>query len=352
MSKKALELGSRTIYLRKPITNVDYRTKTVLTNSAWEYVELWLMRYRKDAKRKERALFYWRQARNFYIASEKLSLESKPLTAYYCCLNASKALLAIRGDQGIDFQNILHGVGCKAQGAGANLKETILKFGKKGVYLELMKYFGISNTNNEYNVYELLYNIPIIHRTFSITYNKPELFIPVKNIEFVVDQKIKKGWLEFEVDRHYANGKSLKNISNHFERIPSQDSRYLMRCKRRFAWDIHINQDARIEELSRYHSIVRKDFYYIYGDTRLWYIKKDIPSNNVNLNRNSVLLMYPIMHWLSELTRYNPEKFSILMQTKCNWLIHEFIENALVHFIDEISCEMTSSEIMVPGYKR
>ena len=41
----------------------------------------------------ERALFYWKQAYNFYNASECLSMESRPVTAYYCCLNAIKALL-------------------------------------------------------------------------------------------------------------------------------------------------------------------------------------------------------------------------------------------------------------------
>ena len=55
------------------------------------------------------------------------------------------------------------------------------------------------------------------------------------------------------------------------------------------------------------------------------------------------------MHWLSELVRYNPEKFEKLMGTKQNWVIHEFIEIALDHFLNEISCEITGMDIMSPA---
>lgn len=74
--------------------------------------------------------------------------------------------------------------------------------------------------------------------------------------------------------------------------------------------------------------------------------KKDNQSNPRILKRNSLTLIFAIMHWLSELTRYNPEKFEKIMRTKQNWLICEFLNNALYQFIDEISCEITSVDIM------
>lgn len=92
----------------KSITSADYEAKTVLTNSAWEYVELWLRR--QNTNRSRKALFYWKQAKSFFDASENLPIESKPLTSYYCCMNAAKALLAIRGDVAINFDNLSHGI--------------------------------------------------------------------------------------------------------------------------------------------------------------------------------------------------------------------------------------------------
>ena len=58
------------------------------------------------------------------------------------------------------------------------------------------------------------------------------------------------------------------------------------------------------------------------------------------------------MHWLSELVRYTPGKFGLLMETKQNWLIHEFVDNALYHYINEIPCEITKADIMTNGYRK
>lgn len=88
MAIKSLEINSKEIHLMKSVTSADYSGKTVLTNSSWEYVELWLKR--QSSEKSRRALFYWSQAKNFYIASENLPIESRPLTSYYCCMNAAK----------------------------------------------------------------------------------------------------------------------------------------------------------------------------------------------------------------------------------------------------------------------
>ena len=77
--QKAITINSKEISLLKPITSADYKSKTILTDSAWEYVELWFKR-QKDEKSKN-ALFYWQQAKHFFLASEKLPQNSKPLTS-------------------------------------------------------------------------------------------------------------------------------------------------------------------------------------------------------------------------------------------------------------------------------
>ena len=94
MASMGLRINSKEIHLMKPITGAEYDEKTVLTNSSWEFVDLWLRRQPKI--RANRALFYWEQAKSFYEASELLPIESKPLTAYYCCMNAAKTLLQLK----------------------------------------------------------------------------------------------------------------------------------------------------------------------------------------------------------------------------------------------------------------
>lgn len=63
--QKSIIINSKEISLLKPITYADYESKTILTDSAWEYVELWLKR-QKDVKSQE-ALFFWQQAKHFFM---------------------------------------------------------------------------------------------------------------------------------------------------------------------------------------------------------------------------------------------------------------------------------------------
>ena len=223
MAIKPLEINSKIIQIMKPVTSADYTAKTILTNSAWEYVELILKR--KKSKKAKRALFYWRQSWNFFKASECLPVEFGPLTSYYCCLNATKALLAIKGSDSIDFDKLSHGISSdKTQWKNTNLKDAQVVFSGSGVLLELSKYLSEVAIKETYTIYNLLYNIPCIHRTFSITYQCPELFIPVRDVKFIIDTELKKGWMQFNVDERYANGNSLKYVPKHFEKVNYQRS--------------------------------------------------------------------------------------------------------------------------------
>ena len=349
---KQLIIKSKPISLKKPLKSADYQSRTVLTNSVWEYVELWLRR--ECSKNADNALFYWEQAKCFYNASECLPIESKPLTAYYCCLNATKALLSIKGPNTINFDNLSHGISSdRAQWKNNNIKNAETVFQGQGTLFELSKYLGEDANKKTYNIYDLLYNIPCIHRAFSITYSCTELFIPVKNVMFIIDTKDKNGWVQFQVDEKYANQKSLKSISNSFEKVKyNDDGRYLLRSKHRFDWDMHGSKKQRLENLSSYQMVIRKKIHYILGDETLWYIKKEISSNKHIIDRGSLTLIFAVMHWMSELVRYNPKKFSAIMKTKQNWLVREFVENALYQFIDEISCEMTNVDIMSIGHRK
>lgn len=50
--QKAITINSKEISLLKPITAADYKSKTILTDSAWEYVELWFKRQKGEKSKK------------------------------------------------------------------------------------------------------------------------------------------------------------------------------------------------------------------------------------------------------------------------------------------------------------
>ena len=92
--------------LMKPTRAPKYGNKTILTNSSWEYVALFLQR--QSTPGASDALFYWNQAHSFYLASLALPDDARPLTSYYCILNAAKALLRFNGIENTKLNR--HGV--------------------------------------------------------------------------------------------------------------------------------------------------------------------------------------------------------------------------------------------------
>lgn len=156
--QKRIIVNSKEISLLKPLTFADYESKTILTDSAWEYVELWLKR-QKDIKSQE-ALFFWQQAKHFYHASECLPQNSKPLTSYYCCLNATKALLCING---VNVTNISHGITQNRYGQSTSnsLDKAEVIFLGSGVLNELSRYLG-EDANKKHIISRICYIISLV----------------------------------------------------------------------------------------------------------------------------------------------------------------------------------------------
>ena len=207
----SIEINNKELRLMKAHLSPNYKSKTVLSNSAFEYVDLWL-RSQPGTKYQE-ASFYWKQAHNFYDASFVLPIEAKPLTSYYSCMNAAKALLVIRG---INVDSISHGVASARLSTSGNISNDYIIYKGAGVLNELSRFYGEDVNKVDYCVKDLLYNIACVHRTFTIT-NKPfpELFIPVSHIVFdVTNDGHHKSYARFMIDPAYANGHVFRLTCN------------------------------------------------------------------------------------------------------------------------------------------
>ena len=104
MTVEAIRFQGRALKPHKAIKSARFNVRTVLTQSPWEFVSLWLKRQEQDD-----ALVLWNQAREFHQVALGLSLQSAPLAIYYSCMNATKALLTAKG---VTF-NPHHGVAAK-----------------------------------------------------------------------------------------------------------------------------------------------------------------------------------------------------------------------------------------------
>ncbi len=83
----------------------------------------------------------------------------------------------------------------------------------------------------------------------------------------------------------------------------------------------------------------------------MWYLKRVKLADSKVINLCDMTLIMVAMHRISEIARYKPEQLSRLMKSKENWLLHEFMSQALDQFIDELAAEITKQDIMCVGNK-
>jgi hypothetical protein len=346
-SREAVRIKGRDIVLRKPKIVADLPSKTVLTDSTWQYVEIFL-----KSENQTDALFYWQQAHNFYESTKTLTLVSKPLTAYYCFLNATKALLESKSI-GYDLS---HGVTGKREDGRINIANEVVKFQPAGVLAALGVYLGENVTagGEEYRLKDIFYNIPYIHRSFTITYgNSSELFVPVIEPRFVCDKHQKKGWFEVQLENEHSNTRTLSRLTGYgLDPIYDNSRCYTLRRNKKFDWEAPrgVPTDKSLESLQKHHTKIRKELRYIYSPNSLWYIKrKDL--QNYLIDKSTLTLTMAAMHRLSELSRYNPQTLNKHLEKDASWLLTEFINKSIYQFIDHISSEITGHDFRVTGFR-
>ncbi|ATL40557.1 hypothetical protein CQJ38_13895 [Bacillus velezensis] len=343
------------ISLRKAQINPNFDSRTVLTDSTWHYVELILKR-NKDKK----ALNYWHQAQNFFKATETLDLLSKPLTTYYCFLNATKALLTVKK---IRFDT-KHGVSGKSTSGSINLNNEMVYLHPRGVLSGLCNYLEepvvttlVPSTNKRlpesYNLKDILYNLEYIHRAYNLTYtNQTELFIPIEEPRFVHDKSQKKGWIELRLEPEYSSENEFSKITGFGKDIYyDQVDYYTIRLNKKFKWDAPRNNPTTesLQELSKYYKNHRKRFRYIYSANKLWYIKRKNLAKVIN--RGTLPLTFGAMHRLSEMSRYDPNTLEKHLEKSYGWLLSEFITKSIHQFVDMVSSEITGDDFRVTGFR-
>ena len=339
MGFREIEFKGRLLTIHKASLGPDFASKTVLVTDTWDYIDLWLKR-----RKYSRARFFWDQARHFYSATKLLPNEAAPLTAYYCMLNATKALLLVRQKAFMES----HGVSGETKGKRASISNEIVTFEKSGVLPSLCHLLGESANGESYSLGNLLYNLVYIHRAYKLSLpTSPELFMPIRNPQIVRSMTTNKSWFCATLEGAYATQHSINKLGNRFEQDTSITEKFVVRRKKRFDWE-PLKRKQSIKDYEIYHRGLRDDLAYIYSSERLWYLKRTgkIPGL---INRSSLTIAFAAMHRLSELSRYSPDRLSKHFHNRYNWLLSEFIAVAPLQFLDSISSEMTGHEFMPPG---
>lgn len=341
-----LRLNGRPVQPHKCVVSPLLGTRTVLTNSPWGFVALWLKRERKDD-----ALFFWNQAQEFHKASEGMSLESAPLLHYYCFMNATKALLVAKGlpfdpHHGVKANNL------RTPGAKKSLSNEGIRIGSRGILPALSSYMGELELDKTHTMQEVLFNLPYVHRTYCLTYkNQQDLFIPLLNAEFVLDQATMQAYFRAELSADFAHARYIKRLPGNLIRDPQGSHSRVIRSLAFITLGSKtlrtVEDRDKLVALSR---TLRADVQYINGAQTLWYAKSKVTGPK-RLERFPLTLTLAAMHRLSEICRYKPMELTSFLDGQKNWLLSEFIQLAPGQFIDELAAEITGHQFLVPNVR-
>lgn len=338
-----LLLNSREMSLRKAIVSPDFGAKTVLTNEPWNYVDLALIREKKEAAR-----FYWQQAKEFYTAAQGVSLQSAPLLLYYAYMNATKALLAAKGL--LPTGAVYHGVKRWSPAPNSRGLSIGVEFQSSGVVPLLSSYYGESEASTQHSLKDMFFNMPFIHRTYCLTFtSQSELFVPLCNPRFVVEDGSTNVFFTAELSAHYPLTKYLRRLpaclahnSPSTRGVISTSSVAISSATNPTATDLG--------SISAFARTLREDIYYINGTEALWYVKATT-GGNARLQRQTTTLTLAAMHRLSDICRYAPMQMVKLLEGQDNWLLSEFIKMSGNQFIDEIASEITGMQFLIPNVR-
>ena len=221
-----VRLNGRELKPHKATVSPLLDARTVLTNSPWEFVSLWLTRQKKT-----NAHFYWKQAQEFARASVGISIQSAPLLHYYSFMNATKALLAAKS---VAFTEN-HGVGADrvpSTSKRLDLANEGVKVKNSGVLPSLATYLGDTETKTTHTLQDLLFNLPFVHRTYCLTYrNQAELFFTLSDCVYVFNTATKETYLRAKLSQQFSNGRYLKKLPPAFIRDADADSILVIRSK-------------------------------------------------------------------------------------------------------------------------
>lgn len=377
-SNMPYQYKGKDLRMAKSYTSTDFKSRTILTDDVFTYIEFYYSSHKKAMKYKTSSskakygnenkyhyLFYWKQAMTFYHAAKTLPIDSVPLLAYYSMLNAAKSFLSFRCAYIEDFVENFgsHGLCEDKNTSGLDLSTIAVYRQGKGVFHLFGKTLESSfdsiwpnGKNNPITLKKLFYNLAYIHRAYITTYSSPrtanvqELFLPLVAGKSPSYYKANDGnlYLLAELDKHFFPA-TAQSIPSAYSTTISPDLRISEKSNfilRSVAGAKRNTTDSLSAEFKDLNHQLRRHFQYIYSSKRLWYIKRSGLSDNNVLNLNSMLISMAAMHRLSEIVRYKPEQLEHLMNSKENWLIHEFVSLSLNQFIDEIAAEITGNDIM------
>lgn len=311
---------------------------------------------------KKQAAAFLEQAQNFYqIASSSHLSPTKPLLFYYSFLNLTKALALVRGIH-TSYGRAVHGLAENTPAGGKEFHDSEVTITWKGSSPRLfndLKASTTGKTDPKGRVYTLKNVMPQLvpgHRVWCAATGEQERFVEIQRIEFRFNETAKEVWLVLNVfsgdlTRFGITRKRLLKESGldklFRETSPNEvvGDRTLVKFEQIKAVKYTGRPSDKVADLVKilkpylWFSVTtvspfRKSYLYLCPATE----KKDMLSQ--------VMSIYLVFFYLGSVTRYRPNLFQEIFESKHGSHLEEVILNLPQQFLYLIASEFAQREVV------
>jgi hypothetical protein len=169
-----------------------------------------------------------------------------------------------------------------------------IRIGNRGILPALSSYLGELEPDRTHTMQEVLFNLPYVHRTYCLTYtNQQDLFIPLLNGEFVLDQATMQAYFRAELSVDFAHARYIKRLPASLIRDPRGGHSRVIRSLASIT--LGSKSLRAVADRDKLIGLSRADIQYINGSQTLWYAKSKVKGPK-RLERYPLTLTLAAMH--------------------------------------------------------
>ncbi len=327
------------------------RRPRVVTADVWEFLRH-LCIQKLDSRKKKIALAYIDQALEFFDAASNPKLGSKPLLYYYSFLNLVKVALLIKKvniptavKHGITDPQINVRKRLRIEGQKVKLLNTAHDHSQ--LFPEFVKVLGgDASKHRDVKVFDILSQIPSIHRTFSQVSKRRSLFVPIKRIELLY--KSGETWANIIFDKNDRDVKESLDVVKkrrefkHYLTAVSGDEGQIcyemkpVRGHRRGVDKAIRILSEQLKEIGIWYILTSSGYRYYFCAIEPRHKLPPLAST------------YAAFFYLGSITRYKPYDFDRILSGGYAWVVQELLATQPMQFIYSLASELAGVDVVRP----
>lgn len=333
----------------------------IFATSPWGVMKQVVEDSLKEPKR-EQALAFMEQAQNFYqIANSSHLSPTKPLLFYYSFLNVVKALSLVKGTQA-HYERAVHGLSESTPDGGNEFHDSVVTVKWSGqspnLFNDLKKTLS-GKTDPKNRTYALKNVMPQLlpgHRVWCAAANAEERFVEIERVEFRFDETRKEVWAEVNIfsddlTRFGITRKRLlaeSGLSATFKEVSSAEKkgeRNILKFEQIRPIKYTGRPSDKIDDIVK----TLKPFIW-FSVTKIPPYRKNYlylcPAAEKDDMLPQIMSVYLVFFYLGSVTRYRPNLFQKIMESKHGSHLEEVILNLPQQFLYLVASEFSGREVV------